>query len=370
MKPVPPPPTVEDRLSEHTARDGWIAGAARTGRVVRLVDVYRADIDALIADVGRDLPVILAYCGPQSLSARGVVDEILDAIEQIVVSTAPAWLGFDESAGIDVADAEDRARDLAAIGADYRPFVVELARAAATGSPCRSHQSPELRARGLVRLLRHGYGRDTVILAVTAPPDLDRNTQDVVAAGVGWVAEHGDLPVWLPADTLPDVTRCSTVRGRFRSSPAAAPGPVSEPAEPSPQVMSASRLEGMPAPHSIAEQTLERALRRHQWAHDRRWNRRLDDIDPMAPTAIVDVHWPRARVVVEVDGDDHRQPGKYAADRARDNILQRHGFIVLRYPNAQVLTDVGLVVDEIRQVLADRVVSAPVPDPVTRPRRH
>lgn len=54
-------------------------------------------------------------------------------------------------------------------------------------------------------------------------------------------------------------------------------------------------------------------------------------------------------LVVEVDGDDHRRPDKYAADRY-DN-AQRQGCMVLRYTNQQVLSGLGLVVDELRTTL-------------------
>ncbi|MXP20521.1 DUF559 domain-containing protein [Gordonia sp. HNM0687] len=367
--PPPPPPASAEWHTGTRGHSDWIARARRPGRVLRLTDVRRDDVDVLVAEIGDELPIIMTYCGSTPPSARGVVEDILDALERIVLSLAPAWLDTDVTAmpALDVAVAESRARDLCHANADYRPFVVELARAAASRSAPRSTPAPAHRARGLIRLLRRAYGRDDVVLAVTAPPDLDAAAQSAVAAGVGWVAEHGNVTVWIPADTLPEVTRCAPVR-RHGPSVSTTSTHAAAGSAPSPTI-TIRRREGMPAPHSAAEQTLERALSGCPWAARRRWNRRVDDVDPLLPMAIVDLHWQAERLVVEVDGADHREPAKYAADRARDNALQRHGCLVLRYTNEQVIADVGRVVGEIHDALVER--GGPTsPHPSTFGRNH
>jgi len=47
---------------------------------------------------------------------------------------------------------------------------------------------------------------------------------------------------------------------------------------------------------------------------------------------IVDFLAPAARLVVDVDGVCHAQPGRLAADRRRDETLVRLGYRVLRLP--------------------------------------
>ena len=64
--------------------------------------------------------------------------------------------------------------------------------------------------------------------------------------------------------------------------------------------------------------------------------------------------WARERCVVELDGPDHLDTAKYAADRARDRALQRAGFLVLRYTNDEVLGDVARVLDDLERFLEDR----------------
>ena len=68
----------------------------------------------------------------------------------------------------------------------------------------------------------------------------------------------------------------------------------------------------------------------------------------------VDLVWPREKCVVELDGPDHLDTDKYAADRVRDRALQRAGFLVLRYTNDEVLGDAARVLGELERFLEDR----------------
>lgn len=65
----------------------------------------------------------------------------------------------------------------------------------------------------------------------------------------------------------------------------------------------------------------------------------------------VDFFWPHGRVVVELDGADHLEPQKYAADRRRDFELLVSGFSVLRLVNRQVLVDRAKAIEQIRKVV-------------------
>ena len=78
----------------------------------------------------------------------------------------------------------------------------------------------------------------------------------------------------------------------------------------------------------------------------------------MANSIRVDVIWSREKCVVELDGPDHLNTDKYAADRVRDRALQREGFIVLRYTNDEVLGDAARILDELELFLKDRRRSA------------
>lgn len=341
------------------------SGARHPGRVLRLTDVSAAQVRAVVDAAPDDLPVILAYCGPAPRSGA-IVDEILDALESVVLRLFPTWLTdgdprsdahSSDARSYDVAEAVALARALGGSSADYTPFAVELARAAATGGsrPPRSWP-PDVRAAGLLRLIRRSYGRDDVVLTILSDDASPASTsaEAGVASACEWLAERAGLTVWLPSDVAPGITRCASVHTPPWPREATAE-PTSEPEQPEREpILVVSRCPGRPAPHSAAEQALERALSSTSWAHDRRWNRGVDGLDALAPGIVVDLCWAAARVIVEVDGDDHRGAHKYAHDRQRDNLLQRHGYLVLRYTNAQVLDDAARVVDELRDVVESR----------------
>ncbi len=65
----------------------------------------------------------------------------------------------------------------------------------------------------------------------------------------------------------------------------------------------------------------------------------------------VDLHWPEGRLVVEIDGDDHRGMLKFRDDRERDYRLLLAGFTVLRVTNSEVIERVMDVLEKIRSVV-------------------
>jgi very-short-patch-repair endonuclease len=70
---------------------------------------------------------------------------------------------------------------------------------------------------------------------------------------------------------------------------------------------------------------------------------------------LVDFHWQRERLVVEVDGDFwHRTPAAREANRRRDVKLQLNGQMVARFGDHLVMRELGRVLDEIEALLARR----------------
>ncbi len=112
-------------------------------------------------------------------------------------------------------------------------------------------------------------------------------------------------------------------------------------------------LRGRPNAFSRAEQRLEDHLARAPWATGRAWNQTWSS-GALANSIRVDLIWSREKCVVELDGPDHLNTDKYAADRVRDRALQREGFLVLRYTNDEVLGDVARILDELERFLEDR----------------
>ena len=62
---------------------------------------------------------------------------------------------------------------------------------------------------------------------------------------------------------------------------------------------------------------------------------------------IVDFYCPQQRLIVELDGSAHAQPGQAAQDRRRDSHLNRRGYTVARFPNGIVLEAPQLFVDKV-----------------------
>jgi very-short-patch-repair endonuclease len=62
---------------------------------------------------------------------------------------------------------------------------------------------------------------------------------------------------------------------------------------------------------------------------------------------IVDFYCPGARLIVEVDGEQHYGPEEMAKDRERDNYLREQGLNVLRFSDREVLVERESVLEKI-----------------------
>jgi very-short-patch-repair endonuclease len=95
-----------------------------------------------------------------------------------------------------------------------------------------------------------------------------------------------------------------------------------------------------------AEAILWQALRRNQLAGYH--FRRQQVIDGL----IADFYCHAAALVVEVDGEIHKQ--QQAHDQQRDQILTRRNLAILRLPNAAVLADLPAALEQIRRLCDQR----------------
>ena len=67
---------------------------------------------------------------------------------------------------------------------------------------------------------------------------------------------------------------------------------------------------------------------------------------------LLDLLWPEGKVVVEVDGYQfHSNRQAFSADRQRDYELTVSGYLVLRLPHDEVIDDVALAVEKIRDLV-------------------
>ena len=67
---------------------------------------------------------------------------------------------------------------------------------------------------------------------------------------------------------------------------------------------------------------------------------------------LVDAHWPRHKLIVEIDGTQgHKTPAQIRRDHRRDFELRQAGYIVLRYTEEQLESDPEAIVSELRRYL-------------------
>jgi very-short-patch-repair endonuclease len=75
---------------------------------------------------------------------------------------------------------------------------------------------------------------------------------------------------------------------------------------------------------------------------------------PLGPY-IVDFYAAKARLVIEIDGAQHFEPAHQARDSVRDAWLKQQGLKVLRFDNLQVLRETEAVLEQIWDVVKDRM---------------
>ncbi|MGJ5202134.1 endonuclease domain-containing protein [Bradyrhizobium sp. HKCCYLR20261] len=70
-----------------------------------------------------------------------------------------------------------------------------------------------------------------------------------------------------------------------------------------------------------------------------------------------------AKLVIELDGESHDFAERQTKDAKRDAFFATEGFAVLRFTNAQVMSNLEGVVEAVRQALVDRARGYPPPRP-------
>lgn len=76
--------------------------------------------------------------------------------------------------------------------------------------------------------------------------------------------------------------------------------------------------------------------------------------NPIICGFIPDFYFPQARLVVEVDGSVHDRPDVKENDKMKDVVFGKNGFIVRRYTNKKITSDIYSVIGEIRQILGNK----------------
>lgn len=336
-------------VGEHI--ESWWAGLP-LDRVVRLhgssVRELAESVDPLPA--GAPAVVFFALPAAHTRGVRDLVDDVVSALERAAVETTALWLPeSDLFRGTSTLDGDARGvavRRLAAESSHFGPYLERLTSAAATGvSPNADGIPLETRASGSASLVAAAYGKHCAALVLVVGTSYDPS---VVATASEWLCARAGIGVWISGDDVSAVDRFPSVR----VTAAALPIGVSTVVDRF-RPLSYPPIVGHPHPGSEPEKILCRALDNQPWATGREHNRAVR-LGSLSSPFTVDVLWRTERVVVEIDGDEHRAATKFGADRMRDNQLQTEGFIVLRFTNSQVIDDHEHVVATVGAALARR----------------
>jgi type I restriction enzyme R subunit len=108
------------------------------------------------------------------------------------------------------------------------------------------------------------------------------------------------------------------------------------------------RARGFRRDPSLGERKMWERLRNHQF--DGLRFRRQTPIGPYTADFYCEQH----RLVVEVDGGQHRMDNAVAADAERDRYLRAHGYRVCRIPHLVAIQETETALEMIRAVIERR----------------
>jgi very-short-patch-repair endonuclease len=196
-----------------------------------------------------------------------------------------------------------------------------------------------------------------VFLLAVSEADGPPERLHALARSTEWVASQADARTLLvvPSDWRDRIELDIVTYGAVEHRPAAELEAVKTPASHHPGPADAPEVVvephvGSPHPNSAAEQRLCTLL-----ASDAELSG-LFEFNCVVRGFLescyrVDLVWHAGKLVVEVDGPEHRSLGHYRADRERDYRLLVAGYTVVRTTNADVLEDAALVVEKLRNVV-------------------
>ncbi len=107
---------------------------------------------------------------------------------------------------------------------------------------------------------------------------------------------------------------------------------------------------GRPHPQSLIEQRLSKMIEADvELTSKFVFNARVEDVSLKSPR--VDLLWAEGRLVIELDGAEHRGRRAYRDDRHRDYELLCAGYAVVRIPNDEIVEDFERTLEKIRTVV-------------------
>lgn len=299
------------------------------GRRLVVVGIGRDGVaQAIASDTDRTRSVLLLASDGQRTGAA-VLDRLLDDLADLALARWPYWHGQRET----VPERLGRSLDPPI----SRPWLKAAAKRAAFGRPPRFRSAA--REIELVQLLCAIDPAGVILVAEIDPVSPVRATPVVEA--MEWCARHGAaIMVALPAmpPAIPPYERILYGANEIVREPV----PVVE-------RFIAPRTGAHHA--SAVEQRVAAALRQDAELGSLFACNAPVPIGGWGASARVDLFCAEHRVVVELDGPEHRAAPKFGSDRHRDYELLVAGYLVLRITNDQVEADLQHSIEKIRNVV-------------------
>jgi Protein of unknown function (DUF559) len=286
--------------------------------------------DALRSDTAHSRSaLLLAPAGGRTSEA--IIDHLLDDLAELALARWPRWYGRDDPSADSLVECEIA-----------RPLVSAPWLRAAVKRASFGHRPRFRRTERRLEFVQLMLAIDPSIPILIASVEVDPGGQAAAMIhALEWCAGQGasvvaTLPV-RPAFVAPydrilygamQVIRAEEpVKARFI-------GPM-----------------GRAHPASVIEQRVAAALHGDRELGPLFHCNQLVSLNLFGAAPRVDLLWREGRVVVELDGPEHRTDPQFANDRHRDYELLVAGYLVLRITNDQVETDLPRAIEKIRAVV-------------------
>jgi very-short-patch-repair endonuclease len=300
---------------------------------------------------------IVALAWPQLPDVKTLINDAVTALARVALAIWPAWYAHEISCKADserpLETAISNFQAITVLAKSRQPLSLAWFKAAVTcchsdTPPCPKGFPNEIQASQLALAIDPA---NLIIVLGIEESNPDENTLRGFAKMAEWFSSKtkARITVLIPEGLSDNRALDSILYKALR---------LTEPKETRPGKWAKSEskhliwpLLGRPHPFSPGEQALAKWLAKDkELAGLFSFNQRVKTIKNSH--YIVDLLWPEAKLVVEIDGFKfHSNKYAFSRDRNKDYELTISGFTVLRIPHDEVMQDIFLAIEKIRDVV-------------------
>jgi very-short-patch-repair endonuclease len=352
-------PTLLQELSSHSIR--LFAGVDAS--------MLRELLEAASDSLGPEARPILLLGLPRAHRTEPIIDAAIDQLAEAATHLWPIWFGGEDFSelGNSALSHQYLTIKLASLRQRFPSLSAGWAETAIRQVlHDRSPRVPEAPAEMEWSQLCHAVNPNGLIAVVTLEESSPQSALPVVHA-FEWLATNGNVAIAVLCRKLPPreppfdrlMYGAQSVRPEILS-PTQVEAASEVVGSESFDVPSVSLLlppvHGRPHPQSAIEQRLSKMIEADADLMSKFvFNARVEDVSLKSPK--VDLLWAEGRLVIELDGDEHRGRRAYRDDRHRDYELLCAGYAVVRIPNDEIVEDFARALEKIRSVVRLRGLS-------------